>query len=60
MTVAATAMRRRSQAANGYKHVARLGRPIVSKKSQSTQERKRLAVIQKQRDIALRKGMSKR
>ncbi len=61
---ARTAARRRRQAVNGYRHLARIGRgnnnrPIIRTKSAEKQQARLHALIQKQRDIAMRKGRSK-
>ncbi len=56
----ATAKRRRRQAANGMKHLAKLGRPIYKKKSaaKSAARLRRLIDAEKQRQV--RKGASKK
>lgn len=62
---ARTAARRRRQAVNGYRHLALIGRgnnnrPIIRTKSHEKQQARLAALIQKQRDIAMRKGQRKR
>lgn len=59
MSVIATAKRRRRQAKNGYKHLAKLGRPIYKKVSASKSARRLMKVIEKQKTIAARKGVKK-
>lgn len=61
---ARTAARRRRQAVQGYNHLARIGRgnnnrPIYSIKSADKQTARLKALIEKQKMIAMRKGMSK-
>jgi hypothetical protein len=56
MSVIATAKRRRRQAKNGYKHLAKLGRPVYKKVSASKALRRLMRVIEKQKMIAQRKG----
>lgn len=58
MSIAA-AKRRRRQAANGYRHLAKIGRPIYKKKSAAKMARRLRQAIEKQRLIAARKGASK-
>ena len=62
---ARTARRRRSQAVQGYNHLARIGRgnnnrPIIRIKSATKQQRREAMVREKLKLIALRKGMSKK
>lgn len=59
MSIAA-AKRRRRQAKMGYRHLAKLGRPIYSKKSESKAAAQLRRVIEKQRIMAARKGASKK
>lgn len=61
---ARTAARRRRQAVNSYRHLARIGhgnnnRPIIRNKSAEKQQRRLQEIIEKQRVMAMRKGMSK-
>lgn len=55
MSIAA-AKRRRRQAAIGYRHLAKLGRPIYKKKSKDKAAKRLREVIAKQQMIANRKG----
>lgn len=57
MSAIATAKRRRKQAANGYKHLAKLGRPVYKKVTKAKSAAKLRRVIEKQQAIAIRKGM---
>lgn len=50
MTVTATAKRRRRQAANGYNHIAKLGRPIYKKTDSSTASRKLAAMVARENE----------
>lgn len=59
MSIAA-AKRRRRQAAMNNRHVAKLGRRVYKKKSAAKMARRLRQAIEKQRLIALRKGMSKK
>lgn len=56
MCTASTAKRRRSQAANGYKHLDVMKRPIYKKRSQMVLQRRLEAQIIKERMIAINKG----
>lgn len=60
MCACATAKRRRSQARNGNRHLAKLGRPVYKKTDTVSAARRLRAAIEKQKLIALRKGMSKK
>lgn len=57
MCVARTARRRRKQARQGYKHLAKLGRPIYSKPSPGKMSRRLANLIEKQKRIQARKGV---
>lgn len=64
MSVARTARRRRLQAIQGYRHMARLGhgnnnRPIYHKRSESKLQRKEAQLRERMKQMALRKGMRK-
>jgi hypothetical protein len=58
MTVIATAKRRRRQAANGMNHLAKLGRPIYSKKSAEKSSERLQRMIAEERARQIRKGQS--
>lgn len=58
MSIAA-AKRRRRQAAIGYTHLAKLGRPIYSKKSASKQAAKLARLVQRERERQQRKAHKK-
>lgn len=58
MSIAA-AKRRRRQAAIGYTHLAKIGRPVYKKKSKAKADKRLRAVIAKQNLIAQRKGNKK-
>jgi hypothetical protein len=60
MTVAATAKRRRRQAVNGYNHLAKLGRPIYSKKSAGKAAARLAKLIADERARIQRKGQKKK
>ena len=66
MCVARTARRRRKQAKNHYRHLAKGGtsngntRPIYKKHSPEYYRKKLTRVIDKQKKMAMRKAMSKR
>lgn len=60
MTVIATAKRRRRQAANNHNHLAKLGRPIYSKKSASKAAQRLARLIAEERARAFRKGQKKK
>lgn len=60
MSVISTAKRRRRQAANGYRHLAKLGRPVYAKKSASKQAARLARLVQRERERAMRKGMKKK
>ncbi len=66
MCVARTARRRRKQAKNHYRHLAKGGvssgnsRPIYKKHSPEYYRKKLLRVIDKQKKMMLRKAASKR
>lgn len=47
----ATAKRRRKQAANGYTHLARIGRPVYKKKSKEKSARRLAQLIATERRI---------
>lgn len=53
-----TAKRRRRQAANGYTHLAKLGRPIYKKKSKEKSARRLQQLIATERRI--KQGKSKK
>lgn len=59
MTIAATAKRRRRQASNGYIHVARIGRPIIRKKSILRLQRHLADVIARERQMSAGKSKKK-
>lgn len=58
MCVASTAKRRRRQAANGYSHLAKLGRPIYRKKSATKQAARLARLIADEKARIQRKGQS--
>lgn len=60
MSAISTAKRRRRQAANNYRHIAKLGRPIYKKRSADKLQARLMRLIEKQRTIALNKGKSKK
>ena len=60
MSVTATAKRRRRQAAMGNMHVAKLGRRIYGKSSKEKSAARLRARIQREKDIQMRKGQSKK
>lgn len=55
-----TAGRRRRQAAGGYKHIHRAARPKYSKVSAEKSMNRLHRLITRQKEIAQRKGASKR
>lgn len=57
MSIAA-GKRRRRQAANGYTHLAKIGRPIYKKKSKDKMARRLAAVISGEKMRQQRKGAS--
>lgn len=64
MTVARTARRRRIQARNGWRHIARIGRgnnnrPHYSKHSVETYQKREAAARERRLTIQLRKGRKK-
>jgi hypothetical protein len=59
MTAISTAKRRRRQAANGYNHLAKLGRPIYSKNSASKAAARLAKLIADERARLQRKGQKK-
>lgn len=59
MCVAATARRKRKQAANGYRHLSPMKRPRYKKRSVETSEKRLREVITKQKMISSRKGQKK-
>lgn len=58
MCTASTAKRKRRQARNGYKHLGPLKRPIFHKPSEAKARRRLRQVIEKQKQMASRKGQS--
>ncbi|MDE2467783.1 MAG: hypothetical protein KGL35_03340 [Bradyrhizobium sp.] len=60
MSATQQAKARRRQARNGYTHLAKIGRPIYKRKSATTLEKRLREQIEKERAIAMRKGMSKK
>lgn len=56
----ATAKRRRKQAANGYKHISKLGRPVYKKRSKETSARRLARLIAGERARQQRKNQSKK
>lgn len=61
---ASTAKRRRRQAVNGYRHLAKIGkgnnnRPVYGKRSLSKLARKEAAYRAKQKQIAARRAFAK-
>jgi len=62
MSVASTAKRRRRQAVNGYRHLAKLGRPgnsrpVFKKKSLDKLNTKAARLAQRRKELEARKGM---
>lgn len=56
--VTATAKRRRRQAKNRYNHLAKMGRPIYSKKSASKSDARLRRLVQAEHERRQRKGAS--
>lgn len=60
MTVARTARRRRKQAAMGFRHLAKLGRPIYRKTSEDKLARREQEQRERLKMLNARKGAKKR
>lgn len=60
MCTCRTATRRRAQAKNKYRHIAKLRRPKYAMSEAHISARRLQKVVEKQKAIAMRKGMSKK